>query len=317
MCVDQLYEFGSGIGDFFGNVGSGISDFAGAVGSGASDLASGASSAAGSIADYFGNGFNFGGGATAPAVNFPIETAPAAIAAPAAGGYTQGFADLLRSIDPTAAAGAAPESGISTVANAFRDSAATDSFYNMSPETAVSIANAAKAPTSIISGFGDVLKNNANWLVPAGMLGATALKSQQQIPGLNQLKSNAAQMAGQAGPLMDPLLRGGALPSGAEAGLAQGKAAMEASIRSQYAKMGLSGSTMEAQALAAIPGQIQAQKFQMATSLYQQGLATLGVSDAETQNIMKLQLGQDQQLTDALARIAAATSSVALKDLLK
>jgi hypothetical protein len=167
------------------------------------------------------------------------------------------------------------------------------------------------------SGIGGFLKNNASWLMPAAGIGLAGMKSQTPLAGTSTLKANAAALTGAAGPLMDPLTKGTALPGGAQAGLDAAAASMTASIKSRHASSGTSGSSMEAQELAQVPRMIQQQQLAEAQTLYSQGLTTMGMADQATQQIMQNTLQQDAALTGALARMAASMAPTALKDLTK
>lgn len=172
------------------------------------------------------------------------------------------------------------------------------------------ITGAASAAPSSSSWFGDAtsfLKNNASWLVPAAGMGYAALSGNKTPPAQGQLQSNAKTLTKNATGLMAPLASGAPLPVGAEMGIQENSTGQEAAIRSKFASMGLSGSSMEAQALAQVQQSANTQRFQQAQSLYNQGLSSIGAADTVTSNIMQTQLAQDNAMTSALAKFAAAS----------
>lgn len=150
-------------------------------------------------------------------------------------------------------------------------------------------------------GFMDFLKRNP-WLLPAGAVGMAALQGNQPIAGEKQLKELAAQAAG-VGKLSNTL-QTGQLPPGAEGLVQNALNDTIAGIRSNYANMGLSGSSMEAQDIAAAQSRAAAQRFQLASAITTQGLDAAGLSANIYAQIAQLQLGQDSELSNALAALS-------------
>jgi len=136
-----------------------------------------------------------------------------------------------------------------------------------------------------------------------------------KLPGVNQLKTAAGQLNAAAAPLMAPLTKGAALPGGTQSGIDQAAAAQAAQIRSQYANMGLSNSSMEQQALAAVEQQKQQAYASAAQTLYNQGLQTMGQATATDQAVTQAYAAQDSALTQMLGRVAAAFAPATLKEL--
>jgi hypothetical protein len=195
--------------------------------------------------------------------------------------------------------------------------------------------------------IGSGLVNNPGAVLGAGILGFEAL-SQPTIPGASSaagnLSSAADKLAGQGNALIGPNAAtlgstagnlttqgttiandaaAGKLPPGLEQQLTTAAASAKATIRSQYASRGMSGSSAEQQDLANVDNQIAAQRGTLAQSLLQQGIAeqqqgaslasTLlstgisetGLSTALYESILKDSLAQDASLSDALAKFAA------------
>jgi hypothetical protein len=152
---------------------------------------------------------------------------------------------------------------------------------------------------------------------PAGLVaalgGAAALSSQlgsggaaSNMPEGGNLQTLANQAMGNAG--LANSLRSGRLPPGAEQYADQAYADAAAGIQSHYAAMGLSGSTMEGQDLAAAQARTQGMKYQLSSDATQVGIQSMQLADTIYSQIADYQLQQDQQLQDALAAFAAAAS---------
>lgn len=155
-------------------------------------------------------------------------------------------------------------------------------------------------------GISDFLEKNQKWLVPAALGGAALLQGQQSIPNQDQLAGLAGQAQGAAGLISS--LQTGQLPPGAEQMVQTSLNDAVTGIQSRYASMGLSGSTMEQQDIAAAQQRSQAQRFQLAQQTTQTGLSAAGLSDQIYAQIAQLQLSQDQGLQQALADFAAASA---------
>lgn len=173
---------------------------------------------------------------------------------------------------------------------------------------APSLASVASSPGS--TGLLGFLKNNSNLLLPGAALASSALKSDQVPKGLNESVAQAGQ-TGQIGSELAGSLTSGKLPAGAESMVQQAINDGEASIRSKYAQMGMSGSTNEAQEIQSLHERAQGMRFQMANDATQTGLNALGSSNAIYQQIMNQQLQQDQQLQDAIAAMAGSFGNAA------
>jgi hypothetical protein len=125
------------------------------------------------------------------------------------------------------------------------------------------------------------------------------------IPGLSNLQNQAASFNAMGTPLAQSLQTGN-LPAGAQTSLDAATRAAKAAVRSQYANMGLSGSSQEADQLAGVDAKEATQKVAMLEDLTKIGVGEMGQATPILQNIMTARLAQDQQQQQAIARLAAA-----------
>jgi hypothetical protein len=174
------------------------------------------------------------------------------------------------------------------------------------PSSASQILSALKGgdASGVASGVGSALVNNPQIALGALGLGASALLGQQQPKGYNPLNQEAQQLASQGSKLQQSL--NGALPAGAQSALNQASNSAKARIRSTYAASGLSGSTMEAQALAGVDQTVAAQGFQMADQLYQQGVQESGMASNLYNQIMQVNAQSDAALASSIGNFSAA-----------
>ncbi len=131
-----------------------------------------------------------------------------------------------------------------------------------------------------------------------------AIRGSQPYKGQTQLQQSAAQL-GQQGTQLQNYLQTGTLPPGAQAAINQATASAQAAIRSQYAAMGMSGSSAEAQDLAAAQQQGAAQANSMAMQLLNSGIQSTQMSDQLYQDIMNQSMQQDQDLSSAIGNFAS------------
>ena len=210
--------------------------------------------------------------------------------------------------------------------------------------TAALTAGPATSPLSGLAGsVGSTLSNNANWLVPAAALGFEAL-NQPSMPSPQGLTGNLTGIATpettagtsllntgqsiitQGQGLVQPLASGagpGSLPSGAEAELSQATQSAIATIRSQYASMGLSGSTMEQQAINEVQSNALTQRYNIATQMAQTGLNEINTGEGVTgqgtgalnsassiySNLLDQSLQQDEALQQAISGFAGQVAA--------
>lgn len=158
-----------------------------------------------------------------------------------------------------------------------------------------------------VSNVGNVITSNPGAAISAAGLGLDALKGNKQSGAEKNLESQASQL-GQQGNQLEGYLQSGTLPSGLQAGLNQAKESAKATIRSQYASMGLSGSSAEQQALSQVDMQAQAQSAQMAEQLLTTGINETGMASQLYQDLIKNQMTNDSNLSNAVSNFASASS---------
>lgn len=156
------------------------------------------------------------------------------------------------------------------------------------------------------------LSSNPGVALGALGLGYQALKGNEMPKGYNQLAGEAAALTSEANQLSSQALNQ-ALPPGAQAQLDQASNAMKARVQSQFSRMGLGGSTMEAQALASVDQQVASQGYSIMQNLMQQGLSAAQAADAMLNQIMSAQVSQQNALTGAIGQFAGGLAGASLK----
>jgi len=172
------------------------------------------------------------------------------------------------------------------------------------PAVATATPAASAAPASTGTGIGGFLKDNA-WLLPAAGLAYEATAGQAPLPGESNLQASATNLSAQANQLQN-YFTSGTLPPGIQSGITQASDAAKAAIRSQYASMGNTGSSAEAQDLAAVDSRAVSQGSQIALSLLQQGVSEQGMANQLYMELMNTSLNQDQQLGSSIAAFSSA-----------
>lgn len=160
-----------------------------------------------------------------------------------------------------------------------------------------------------LQGAGNFLSRN-QWLLPAATIGYDALKSGQglgNVPGYSQLNAQAGQLGAQATQL-EGYLASGTLPPGVQTSLDQAGKAAIATIKSQYASRGMSGSSAEAQDISNAHNTIASQGADIATKLLQTGISESGLSSQLYTQILNANLTSDNQLGQALGTLAGAAA---------
>ena len=166
------------------------------------------------------------------------------------------------------------------------------------------LGNAA-APESFGSKLISYIGQNPGLLLAGGGLTEALLRGNAPIPGLDALKSQAALEAAQGNQNLTAL-QTGQLPQGAQAAIDQAQEAAKATTASEFARLGMTGSTSEAQAIAGIEQASAAQKFKDLMDVANLGLGEVGGANSLYTQIMQTQLAQDQATQDAIARLSAA-----------
>ena len=187
--------------------------------------------------------------------------------------------------------------------------------------------------TSALSGMADALKNKAATEKP-DTSGLSAISKQLSGPdSLSALLSSEARS-------LIPSVSTGNLPAGAQTLVQNALNDAQTSIKSHYASLGLTGSTMEAQELSAANARAQGMAFNFGQQLTQTGLSEAAASSADLNSaanieqaiinaglsasglsttdladsaaiynqILQTQLAQDTSLQQALANFASASA---------
>ena len=154
------------------------------------------------------------------------------------------------------------------------------------------------------SGFGgkamDYLAKNPSLLLAGAGLAGNLLMGQQQPKFQPQVNTAAQNMQAQ-GQQLASYLSSGNLPPGVQAQLNSAHEAAIASVRSQHANRGTSGSSMEAQDLQRINEAVVSQGASIATQLLQAGISEQQMAAGIYNNLMNASLAQDQRMSQAIS----------------
>ena len=153
--------------------------------------------------------------------------------------------------------------------------------------------------------LGSAVTNNPGVALGALGLGGEAAMGQRMPKGYNQMQGEAQQL-GNLGSSMLQTAQSGVLPPSAQAGLKQQASADTARIRQTYAAQGLSGSTMEVQALQDVGQRTQAAIWTEMQGFYKTGLEASGMSADLYGKMFTVNAAQDQAFIKAAAGFAAA-----------
>lgn len=172
----------------------------------------------------------------------------------------------------------------------------------------------------MLSKVGDFALNNWKTLLPLGLAGVSFL-NRPKVPQVPELQNTAGQMtpeqqaAQQSATSLIPTVNTGILPPGADSMVNNATNDAVNSIRSKYAQLNMSGSTSEAQEIAAAQARGEAMRFQFANQLTQTGLQAAGIAAGISSQqaqiyslIMNAQLQADSALQNALANFAFAAA---------
>jgi len=191
------------------------------------------------------------------------------------------------------------------------------------PAGAAAASPAAAAPAAAAAGGGGGLLGGNLGLT--GVLGAGALAQLLAKQGGIPQQGNLDALAGTAQStaaadrqlqktLTDPLVTGN-LPPDAQQAVNNALNDAIATTKARYAQLGLSGSTMEQDAINAVKNQTTALTFQIAQQMAntglqagQQGLNALGLQDQIFNQLMNAQIAQDTALQNAIAQFASAAA---------
>lgn len=163
------------------------------------------------------------------------------------------------------------------------------------------------AGTSATGGLSGLFGNPKADVALAG-LGLDLLHGDQQTSEQKALEAQAAQAGGNAQRL-ESYETSGTLPPGMQSLLDAAAAGSRATVNSEYAARGMSGSSARAQDIAAV-GQHEAQQSaQLATQLFQQGVQESQLSAELYQNLLQVQLQQDKDFSTALGGLVSAVAN--------
>lgn len=238
----------------------------------------------------------------------------AGVAAPS--GVAAGGGDVTNSFDPnsslnstaTAAGGASPGTQGLAIGqpNTFSGFAGGTGGANIPGATeGFGSAFTPAAPTQSFGQKALSAVSSPSALLAGGGLVLDAAKATKLASGEAALKQQASQLS-QQGQALGGYLQSGTLPPGLQQGITQATNAAKATIRSQYASRGMSGSSAEQQELQAVDERAQAQGAQQALQLLQMGVSETGMASGLYQALMGQSLQQDKDLSSSIAAFAAA-----------
>jgi hypothetical protein len=162
----------------------------------------------------------------------------------------------------------------------------------------------------VLGNIGDWISNNP--VSALGVAGGAGMLGYEMFgpPGAEQQDINQLQTAttgaGTMATALEAPLFSGTLPPGAQAALTTAQQNQTAQERSSYAKMGMAGSTGEADALRSVNQNIAAMKFNMETQMMDQASKYAGLQSSDLQNLLKDQMQYDQNFSNALSKFVSA-----------
>lgn len=137
-----------------------------------------------------------------------------------------------------------------------------------------------------------------------GMLLNSMMKGDQMPKGYDEYLAAQKQMSDQATQAMG-YLNSGKLPAGQQAALDRMAKNEEAAVRSNYARMGMSGSTAEADALQQIQTNRLIAQQNAAMGMYQTGAQMAGMNLGALQNILKMNQAAEADMSRAISDFAS------------
>lgn len=152
---------------------------------------------------------------------------------------------------------------------------------------------------------GQLAADNPLTALELGAFGLAASRGSSQPKGYNQI-GQAALQAQQQSKTLEGYLTSGQLPPGIAQSLNEATNAAMATIRSQYASRGMSGSSAEAEDIANAQTARASQAANIAMQLYNQGVSESQISSQLYGTIMNTALQQDSEFSNALGNLAFA-----------
>jgi len=181
--------------------------------------------------------------------------------------------------------------------------------------TPAAVAPAATTPAATATGgfnplgsIGSSIAKNPLSLVGAGGLVYDLIKGNQPPGGsanYDALTAQAQQADAQS-QQQESYLTSGTLPPGVQASVDAAKESAMATIRSQYANMGQSGSSAEAEALSNAEQLAVSSGATIATQLYSTGITQAQLSDQIYQSLMQAMVQQDTAMSQAVGNFAGS-----------
>ena len=148
-----------------------------------------------------------------------------------------------------------------------------------------------------------LIQKNPGALLSGGLLASQLFRGNQAYPAEQTLQGLATN-TGTQGAALSSYIQSGTLPPGAKAAVDTATKGSKATLRERFAKMGLAGSTMEAQALSGVDQQAAAQTFQFADQLLAQGANFTQISANIQDALLKTQASTDQEFQKSLMAFA-------------
>ena len=315
MCDSSIW---SSFGDALGGIGSAIGGAAEGVGNAIGSIPGAVGDFGSSIYDMMGSGEQVAGGMGGfidpQALSGPVSDFTPNVPLPAGYGFTDysnftpfdpdmGQANVFQMANVPVA-----QPGTDPIAQVFGQPAVASPGMQVGaqlPFAGASVPTPPPTDPSLFKQASGFIGDNYKWMLPALGIGYSALQSNKPVPGEGQMQAYAQRMGQMGNQLTDPLMTG-QLPPGYQSAFDRMQQSAEAAIKSKYAKMGISGSSMERSELANVPQQIETQKLQFAQTLATQGMQAMGLGGTAYNNIAQHTISQDKMLSDALARFGAA-----------
>ncbi len=157
----------------------------------------------------------------------------------------------------------------------------------------------------VLSGIGSVAPALTSGI---GLVGSV-LSHNKKPPGYNALASSAANLSS-SGQQLSNYLASGTLPPGVSAGLQTAHDNAAATIRSQYAARGQSGSSAEQEDLANLASTTVSKGASIASSLLQQGVSQTQLADQIYAQLMNYSIQQDSALSGSIGNFAGALAKM-------
>lgn len=310
---------GGGRGALLGAIGGGITPNLGDIASGLGDatgihlgnIFGDASGASGNVSGVVPTSASAAGEGFAPTTNAPI--AAAANATPSGVDSSSWLQDPT--LGSQASSALSPNVGSGTVGTpSFASNLSSPVADAIAGTGASSAGNAAAAAPNSLESFAsnpsassawNVIKSNPGAALNAAGIVGSAIRGNQTMPGEKEIKNIAGKLNTQ-GEAMQNYLSTGTLPPGLQASINQASEAAKATIRSQYASRGMSGSSAEQQDLQSVDQRAQAQGAQTALQLLQTGINETGMAANLYNTMLGRAMESDEQLSSAISGFASS-----------